>query len=162
LGKDVNGIAPDALKLLVQYPWPGNVREMQSAVRRALLQTTGPVLTADVLPEEIRTGGRRDAAVNGTIRAGGLLERLIDEGLRAGSSDLYAEVLAAMESCLLTRVLKSTGGNQSQASRILGITRGSLRNKIHALNIQIESVVLLDEHPVENVAAALESPAAPK
>jgi two-component system nitrogen regulation response regulator GlnG len=162
LGKDVNGIAPDALKLLIQYPWPGNVREMQSAVRRALLQTTGPVLTADVLPEEIRTGARRDAAADGAVHARGLLERLIDEGLRSGSSELYAEALAAMESCLLTRVLKSTGGNQSQASRILGITRGSLRNKIHALNIQIESVVLLDEHPVEHVAAASESPAAPE
>src|SRR5579872_7231925 len=34
LGKDVQGIAPDALKLLIEYPWPGNVREMQSAVRR--------------------------------------------------------------------------------------------------------------------------------
>jgi len=49
--------------------------------------------------------------------------------------------------------LKLTGGNQSQAAKILGITRGSLRNKIHALNIQIGSVVLLDEPSVETAEA---------
>jgi len=157
LGKDVNGISPEAMQLLTRYPWPGNVREMQSAVRRALLQTTGPVLTADVLPDEIRTGTRRDTAANGSQPGTDLLERLIDERLRAGSTDLYKETLDAMESCLLTRVLKSTGGNQSQAARILGITRGSLRNKIHALNIQIESVVVREEQPAENVPATAPS-----
>jgi two-component system nitrogen regulation response regulator GlnG len=151
-GKEVQGIAPDALKLLIEYPWPGNVREMQSAVRRALLQTTGPVLLAESLPEEIRTGSRR--LVNGGAANGvaGNIERLIEVRLQAKTNDLYAETLAAMESSLLTRVLKQTEGNQSQAARILGITRGSLRNKIHALNIHIGSTVLLDDEPAEDAA----------
>jgi two-component system nitrogen regulation response regulator GlnG len=152
LGKDVQGIAPDALKLMVEYPWPGNVRELQSAVRRALLQTTGPVLTAEALPDEIRMGGKREGTsevVNGL----GTLEKLVDERLRAETSDLYAEALAAMEGYVLTRVLSLTGGNQSHASRILGITRGSLRNKIHALNIHIENVIHVDEEPVEDAPA---------
>jgi len=153
LGKDVHGISPGALKLLVEYPWPGNVREMQSAVRRALLQTTGSVLTSDLLPDEIRTGIRHESAANGAAPADGVLERLIDKQLRTGTDNLYSEALALMETCLLTRVLKLTGGNQSHAARILGITRGSLRNKIHALNIQIESVVLLDDEPVEDLEA---------
>ena len=149
LGKEVQGISPAALKLLIEYSWPGNVREMQSAVRRALLQTTGPVLAADSLPDEIRLGTRPDAA-NDQAAGHGALERLIEARLQADSTELYAEALASMETCLLTRVLRMTGGNQSQASKVLGITRGSLRNKLHALNIQIESVVLLDEEPVEN------------
>lgn len=148
LGKDVQGIAPDALKLLVDYPWPGNVREMQSAVRRALLQTTGPALVADALPDEIRTGIKHAAAA--TASTGGTLEHLVDERLRAETNDLYAEALAAMEAFVLTRVLRLTGGNQSQASRILGITRGSLRNKIHAHSIQIANVVNIDEEAVED------------
>ncbi len=151
-GKEVQGIAPDALKLLIEYPWPGNVREMQSAVRRALLQTTGPVLLAESLPEEIRLGLRRpghDANSNGVV---GNLEKLIEARLQAKTNDLYAETLAAMETCLLTRVLKLTNGNQSQAARILGITRGSLRNKIHALKIHIASTVVLDEEPTEDPA----------
>lgn len=159
LGKDVQGIAPDALKLLVEYPWPGNVREMQSAVRRALLQTTGPVLLVDSLPDEIRTGFRRMtngfAANANSHAATGILEHLIEARLQAKSNDLYAESLAAMETCLLTRVLKLTGGNQSQAARILGITRGSLRNKIHALNIHIESVVLLEDELADEPTEAV-------
>jgi two-component system nitrogen regulation response regulator GlnG len=149
LGKDVQRIAPEALELLAEYPWPGNVREMQSAVRRALLQTTGPVLVADALPEEIRTGGRRAIDLH-PAGAGGILERIVDERLRAETSDLYAEALGAMEAFVLTRVLRSTGGNQSQAARILGITRGSLRNKIHAHAIHIANVVNVDDEQVED------------
>jgi two-component system nitrogen regulation response regulator GlnG len=153
LGKNVEGIAPDALKLLVEYPWPGNVREMQSAVRRALLQTTGPVLTAESLPEEIRTGFRAEAHAVGSTGMRGVLELLTDARLHAGTSDLYAEAINALDKYVLTRVLRLTNGNQSQAARILGITRGSLRNKIHALNIQIGSVVVLEEEPAEEVPA---------
>ncbi|HQU46814.1 MAG TPA: sigma-54 dependent transcriptional regulator, partial [Pirellulales bacterium] len=46
LNKDVQGISPDALELLLKYPWPGNVREMQSVIRQSLLQATGEVLMA--------------------------------------------------------------------------------------------------------------------
>lgn len=155
LGKDVQGISPDALKLLVEYHWPGNVREMQSAVRRALLQTTGPVLVAEALPEEIQTGSLRTCIASGSQSEIDSFERLIEERLQADSTDLYAEALAAMESRLLTRVLKLTGGNQSRAARILGITRGSLRNKLHALKIQVGSVVFRDEEPAENVAGTV-------
>jgi two-component system nitrogen regulation response regulator GlnG len=153
LGKDIQSISPDALKLLIEYPWPGNVREMQAAVRRALLQTTGSVLTIEALPDEIRSGGRRE--VPGASMAGsGVIEQLVESRLRAQTNDLYAESLAAMEAYVLTRVLTLTGGNQSQASRILGITRGSLRNKIHSLNIQIENVIHIDEDIVEEPAPA--------
>jgi two-component system nitrogen regulation response regulator GlnG len=149
-GKEVQGIAPDALKLLVEYPWPGNVREMQSAVRRALLQTNGPVLLADSLPEEIRSGVRSHQQSDSEKSIAGNLERLIDSRLQAKSTNLYAETLAAMEALLLTRVLKLTDGNQSQAARILGITRGSLRNKIHALKIHIGSTVLQEAESAED------------
>ena len=153
LGKNVEGIAPDALKLLIEYPWPGNVREMQSAVRRALLQTTGPVLAAASLPEEIRTGIRADAHAAGSTGLPGLLEQLTEARLHAGSSHLYAEAITALDKYVLTRVLRCTNGNQSQAARILGITRGSLRNKIHSLNIQIGSIVVLEDEPAEEVHA---------
>jgi two-component system nitrogen regulation response regulator GlnG len=157
LNKEVQGIAPDALKLLVDYPWPGNVREMQSAVRRALLQTTGPVLVAESLPEEVLTGIRPDAAL--PVEEGdGSLERLVEERLQAETNDLYAEALAAMEIFVLTRVLRLTHGNQSHASRILGITRGSLRNKIHTHAIHIDNVIHIQnsatDEPAETVGSA--------
>ena len=136
LGKSVQGIAPDALKLLVDYPWPGNVREMQTALRTGLLQSTGPVLTVDALPEEIRAGAKRETAA-----PQGTLERLLDERLQPDASDLYAAAVSVMESFLLPPVLRMTKGNLSHAARILGITRGNLRNKIHALDIHIRNVL---------------------
>jgi two-component system nitrogen regulation response regulator GlnG len=65
------------------------------------------------------------------------LERFVHERLMAGSSELYAEALAVMERQVLTQVLRHTGGNQLQAAKILGITRGSLRTKLRALGITI-------------------------
>jgi DNA-binding protein Fis len=68
--------------------------------------------------------------------------------LRSGSPDLYAEALGLMERSLVTRVLRHTRGNQLQAAKILGITRGSLRTKIRTLGITIErSVSSSDEQP---------------
>ena len=52
-GKTVEGITGDARRLLTQYPWPGNVREMQNVVKHALLHMTGTVVTAAALPDEL-------------------------------------------------------------------------------------------------------------
>ena len=60
---------------------------------------------------------------------------------RSGSNNLYAESVEWMERHLITRVLQATGGNQSKAAERLGITRGSLRNKIRSLGITIGHVV---------------------
>jgi DNA-binding NtrC family response regulator len=151
LGKEVQGISPDAVKLLIEYPWPGNVREMQSAVRRALLQTTGPVLMAEALPQEIRAGGRQSS---GPSAPNSIFDRLVEDHLQTGTNDLYAEVLAATETCLLTRLLELTRGNQSQAARILGITRGSLRHKLLSLNIHCEGAIFDDENAVDGAVVA--------
>lgn len=51
---ELSGIAPDALELLIEYDWPGNVRQLQSVVRQALLNTTGTVIGSDNLPGFIR------------------------------------------------------------------------------------------------------------
>ena len=129
LRKDVQGIAPDALKLLVEYPWPGNIREMQTALRSALLKTNGPVLVADSLPDEIRNPTQPEAAGSNDA-ATGAFERMLDQELREDATDLYDLALAMMDRRLLTRILTAfTSGNQSHASRILGITRSNLRNK---------------------------------
>lgn len=50
---DVEGLSPDALALLMAYPWPGNIRELQSVVRQCLLKCTGPVIVPDFLPVAI-------------------------------------------------------------------------------------------------------------
>ncbi len=150
LDKRVEGISEEALRLMRKYPWPGNVRELQSVVRRAILMSTGPVL----VPENVQVilDGAKPAmepvddttaaAVSDAPSAG--LEQFVQQRLDAGSSDIYAETLEMMERSLITRILNETAGNQSKAAERLGITRGSLRNKIRSLGIMIEQVISAD------------------
>jgi two-component system nitrogen regulation response regulator GlnG len=147
LDKPVPAVPPETADALRRYDWPGNVRELQSALKQALLQMRGTVLLPEFLPAAVRmpAGPREPVEAAGGVE----LDRFIQERLAAGSEDLYAECLAQMERRLLTRVLQHTNGNQVQAARILGITRGSLRTKLRALNITIGRAVWADDDQPE-------------
>jgi two-component system nitrogen regulation response regulator GlnG len=142
LGKDVQRVAPEILEILARYLWPGNLRELQSVLKQALLQATGPVLLPDFLAPAIRSE-RREKPPSPAVFP--VFERFINERIHAGSQTLYGETLAQMERQLITQVLGHTGGNQLQAASILGITRNSLRNKIRSLGIVIERFVSIGE-----------------
>jgi len=150
LNRQVEGVAPEALVALRRYPWPGNVRELQSVLKQSLLQATGPVLVSDFLPPhfldlESRTDIREaDSDFH--------WQQFIQEQIQAGSENLYGESLRRMERSLLTNVLMHTGGNQVQAAKLLGITRGSLRTKIRDLGITIGRTVSTvdNDHAVDS------------
>jgi two-component system response regulator AtoC len=149
LGKPVQGVAPEALAALTAYPWPGNVRELQSVLKQALLQMRGAALLAEDLPAAV-TGGAGlppEFAPAPPAAAGEAFDwdRFVAVRIAAGSEDLYAEALERMEREVLLRVLRHTGGNQLQAAKLLGITRGSLRTKIRALGITINRGVWSDD-----------------
>lgn len=136
LAKDVQRISPEALELLCAHSWPGNLRELQSALKQALLQATGAVLLPDFLPLGIRCPGQKPSELDSTNRPES--DHFIQERLRAGSQDLYAEWLAVAEKRLLLQVLRHTVGNISQAARVLGIHRSTLRLKISSLGISLD------------------------
>ena len=137
LGKDIYGIAPEAMDDLRRYPWPGNVRELQSVLKQALVQTNSPILAPESLvPTIIPTAHRSNAPTPRTDPAD--LGRFIERRLREGTEDLYAEWLARTERDLLTRVLHHTEWNQIRAAETLGINRSTLRAKIASLGIVIE------------------------
>ncbi len=140
LGKDVDSIAPDALEMLLNYRWPGNVRQLQNVVRQALVHSTGPVLIAAFLPREITAPQPSEPELNGHQRHAGAanLHAFVNQRLHSGSAQLHAETIEMAERYLLTTVLDHTEGNQSKAAKILGITRGSLRHKIRQLGISID------------------------
>jgi two-component system nitrogen regulation response regulator GlnG len=141
LGRYVEGISPKALDTLRRYSWPGNVRELQSVLKQALLQATGTVLASDFLPPAVL---KLESRIPGGETPGSL-EQFMDEKLRGGAENLYDETLRRMEKLLLTKVLQHTNGNQVQAAKILGITRGSLRTKIRDLGIIIAKSVASNE-----------------
>jgi two-component system nitrogen regulation response regulator GlnG len=145
LGKNVQGVAPETMDLLRQYGWPGNVRELQSVLKQALLQATGAILAPDFLPASLAKRGNAGDAVSADDTRP--LLQFIDEQLAAGSEDLYEQALRRLERLLLGRVLQHTNGNQVQAAKILGITRGSLRNKLRELGITIGRTIESGDEP---------------
>jgi two-component system nitrogen regulation response regulator GlnG len=151
--KELQHVSPEAERLLLEYSWPGNVREMQNLLKKALLQTMGPVLLPEFLPDEIRSGGAGKKATSDGDLPPSDLSTFIDERLQGKTTELYAETVEMMERYLITRVLRLTGGNQSKAAAMLGITRGSLRNKIHVLGISIGQVVHIEEDSAEGAAS---------
>ncbi len=148
---DLEGISPSALDLLTQYRWPGNIRELQSVVRNAILHTSGTVIVPDSLPPEVRnleplpsTAGVEGMASPAASTQECDLVKFVDARLKRDSTDLYAECLEEMERFLLTRVLRETQGNQSRAAEILGITRGKVRDRIAAFGIVVEKDIRME------------------
>jgi two-component system nitrogen regulation response regulator GlnG len=144
LDKDVDRIAPEAMDLLVRFPWPGNIRELQSVLKQALLQATGPILVPEFLPALVRRGevaapgAPAPDAKGDELGPHGALTRFIQERLHAGTENLYAEYAALTEGHLYRHVLAHTGGNLTAAAKLLGINRGTLRTKLADLGIRHE------------------------
>ena len=140
LRKPVREITPDTWQALRGYAWPGNVRELQSTLKQAILQMQGAVLQRSNLPACVRNSVDADSGGAGhddSANAEPLWDVFIDQAISSGSENIYAMSVERMERLLLMRVLNHTDGNQLQAARILGITRGSLRTKLRALGISI-------------------------
>ncbi len=83
---DLRGIAPAALELLVNYGWPGNIRELQSVVRQAVLRATGTVISAETLPDFVR------AAVNSTTQISAPSKAEISEPVQSTTTIRNGEV----------------------------------------------------------------------
>ena len=152
LKRDVQSVAPETLERLATYPWRGNLRELQSVLKQALLQASGPSLLPDFLPPAVRnrepasTFSMDSSAVSAPLEAPAEgspppIDQFLEDRLAAGGEELHEEWMTLMERQLITRILRHTGGNQVQAAKILGIDRGSLRSKIRSLGISLERIV---------------------
>ncbi len=135
--------SPEALRLLSDYPWPGNVAELRSVLRRALIESRGTVIAGDYLRNALRDMPRSEEGLETKILSTHVCdwEDFIQEKIEAGSNDLYSDSVMEMERHVLTIILRKTSGNQAKAARMLGITRTSLRKKIHYLGLAIEEFV---------------------
>jgi two-component system nitrogen regulation response regulator GlnG len=149
LRKEVHGISSEAMDVLTNYSWPGNVRELQNVLKQTLLRSAGPVIIPDFLPERVRHPAAESATAS-SIEAGATdIRQFVEERLDGGSTNLYAETLEFMDRFIIAHVLRISEGNQSKAARILGITRGSLRNKVRALGISLDTRVQVAGEPAE-------------
>lgn len=132
LGTAVRGLTAEALARLRAYSWPGNLREFQSVLRKAVLRATGPVLTADLLEFQhpgAHTTPARPLAI-------GAVSEFVAARLADGSKSLYAEWLARTEPELFQLVLAHFHGNITQAAEALGLNRMTLRGRIRQYGLQ--------------------------
>jgi DNA-binding NtrC family response regulator len=116
MGKEVDEIAPEAMRLLGGYDYPGNVRELSNFIERGVALATGRELLPAHLPEALTS---LEVRVMRPAGAGGL------------------PTLEAQEEQLIREVIARTGGNRTRAAQILGIDRVSLWRKIKRLGIDV-------------------------
>jgi two-component system nitrogen regulation response regulator GlnG len=148
LGREVQEVAPEALECLRAYTWPGNIRELQSVLKQALLRASGPVLLPAFLPDlpSGRPGSIGDRTFPAPTAGADLdVESFIRERLGPDAQELYAETHRQVDRVLLPLVLAHTGGNQHQAARLLGIARQTLRQKLRDLGLHVTHSVEADE-----------------
>lgn len=117
LGKDIKGIAPAAISLLLKHNWPGNVRELENVIERAVILSEKMILLPENLPAEL-------GAKTGTSR--------MDDFFKGFSIKAARKI---MEKRLITRALEATGNNRTKAAQLLEISHPSLLSKIKAYNI---------------------------
>jgi two-component system nitrogen regulation response regulator GlnG len=136
---------PEAMRLLEEYSWPGNIRELQAAVRYALIHAAGEVITPQCLPEDVRLGksgnGKEDS--HATLDLAALVAGL----LRSGQTDIYRKASLEADRVIVELVLRHARGNQVQASELLGISRTTLRAKLRALGMTLEKQLTPETGP---------------
>ena len=135
LGQEVRAVAPEAMERLRNYSWPGNIRELQSILKQALLQARGPILLAAFLPDLAGdlAGTARPSPPGEDLS----LETFIRQQLQPDSCDLYAKAHNQLDRFLLPLVLEYTQTKQHQAARLLGIARQTLRLKLRDLGLHV-------------------------
>jgi len=110
--RDIQGLTGECLEKLIDYDWPGNIRELRNIVERLVIMSSGKMIVAQTLPLKFHsnshTGQEHSRYIN----------------IPVGTS------MEEVERLLINRTLSQVGNNKSEASRILGVTRQTLRNKL--------------------------------
>jgi DNA-binding NtrC family response regulator len=126
LGSPVNGLSEAAQRKLVAYHWPGNVRELENVMERSLLYAGSNLLQ----PEDIRLDHAPRRAVPGNGNG--------QNNTTGGAGDFLPEgvSLDEYEQNLIREALRRSGGNKSQAARLLGLTRNALRYRLSQMGLE--------------------------
>ena len=116
-GKKIRGFEPDALKALMSYGWPGNIRELRNVVERAVVLSNMDTIALFDLPEKVRT-------------------RKVDVGAFPSSGTLKS-MLNVYEKELITDLLHKNRGNKEMTVKTLGIDLATLYRKLHKYDIKL-------------------------
>jgi len=112
--RNIQRISTPAIEMLSAYHWPGNVRELENVVERAVIVATADVIEGKDLPPTLQM---KDVALQGT------------------RNDSFENMVAAYERTLILDALKDSGGNQTEAAKVLGTTKRIIQYKINKYQI---------------------------
>ena len=143
-GTPARRLSPDARDLMRAYSWPGNVRQLENAIRRLSVTAAGEeisradvdaVLGSQPAAEPLRGGGEGEKLAVSVSRH---LQRYFDlHGGALPPPGVYQRILREVETPLIEIALDATGGNQAKCADLLGINRNTLRKKITDLDIRV-------------------------
>jgi DNA-binding NtrC family response regulator len=120
--KEVGGVSPEAMALLMDHPWRGNVRELENVIERAVVLSREPLIGADLLPEPIHRQAVQAPAVQGLMNDGEFS---------------FYQTMENFEREIITESLKRTNGVQRRAAALLGLKATTLNEKIKRLKIDL-------------------------
>jgi len=133
LGTENKEISREVEEYLLSYDWPGDEKELETAVKKACILSSGPHLDTedfDLKHRQARSIGKFiESRLKGYMRNINSFEKF----------NLYDMVIPEVEKSLILMVMKETKGNQIKAARLLGINRNTLRSKIRKLGIKVKS-----------------------
>ena len=132
LSKQVQSIEPEVLERLRQYHWPGNVRELEHTIKRSVLLAHGSLLTVHDLDLKPAAPAAPVSALNQLQAAArvALQQLLSDPQSAEAEQGIFHTLVDITERELIDEALRLTQGNQVAASRLLGLHRTTMRNKI--------------------------------
>jgi transcriptional regulator with GAF, ATPase, and Fis domain len=133
-GKQVETLDDDALAVLKGYDWPGNVRQLENVIDRAVVMVEGPVVTVHDLPEELlaaRDQGPGEAVLS--VYTPRSAEH--GEAKKVVNARSYQSELADREREHLVRALAAANGNKAEAARALGMARSTLVSRLKRLGL---------------------------
>ncbi len=142
-GEPTKSISPDAIRLMQNYSWPGNIRELENLVRRLSALYADEVISPEIVQSELNIADRQPAPTgNGPVDVSTAVETHVAQILREHEPNLppaglYQRVLDRVEAPLIAMALNACGGNQIRAAELLGLNRNTLRKKIRAHSIEI-------------------------
>jgi nitrogen regulation protein NR(I) len=130
LRKNVAGVTRETEQLLLAYPWPGNIRELENVVERAVLFSDGDTLKPSDLPPEVRDISSPSPVV--PALAASAPEPSANDGLK----EQVKAATTRLERELIQKALDQTGGNVTHAARLLKISRKGLQLKMKELGLR--------------------------
>jgi DNA-binding NtrC family response regulator len=124
--KPITGITPAAMKMLMDFYWPGNIRELENIIERAVALSTGTMLDVADIRLDVGPGGA--AVVGAGISAGDASGPFLPPGM----------TLEQYEDEIIKEALRRANGNKSQAARLLGLSRNAFRYRLSKLGVPDE------------------------